>query len=79
MAGRMDRMARVYEVLYDVEPDSAMAGRSAAADSTFIARFWSFSDAKAFAATVRGPYGSPRPTVEPVDVPRRVADRWSVQ
>ena len=67
---------KVYEVLYDVPESSPMAGKSAAGDSTFIARFLNRRNAEAFAAEAQGAYGSERPDVSEVHVPSRVADRW---
>lgn len=65
-------MRTVYEVLYY---DPRAAGN--AGDSTHIARFRSKSAAERFAAG-QSCYGQPA-TAERVEVPARVADRWSYQ
>jgi hypothetical protein len=62
----------VYEVLYGADAPGP------AGDGSHIARFGSRAAAEAFAATRRGAWGQPRPSIDRVEVPRALALRWGV-
>lgn len=69
---RRERTVRVYEVVYDLAPESNYAGP--AGDGTEVARFRLASDAQAFAQTNTA-WGRPAKAVA-IDAPAPLARRW---
>lgn len=70
-------MVRVYEVRHVVRDDDPGAHGGAAGDGSYIARFRSARDAKAFARGREG-YGGNPATADARDVPRYLAERWGL-